>query len=357
MAKKTNPKLIGGFVLGALALAVVGLLLFGGGQFLVTKRPAVLYFEGSLGGLAPGSPVNFRGVKIGTVTGMQIQYDVAKQEVHIPVFIEIEPDRIEITSGKRDERNIATLVRRGLRAQLVVQSLVTGQAIIQLDFHPDTPIRLVGGTSGIPELPTIPSGMDQLQASVSDVLNKIAKMPLDQIADRILDLVDTTNAVMRGANGLVTESRGEVKPMLDSAEALLKHVDALIADLQGQVSPLSQSLQATLDQAHDRLQLKPGEPMQNLNETLVDARRLVNNVDRGVAPVLAQGAQVMRSADAALGAATKALGAVQGTVSPNSALYFQLNDTLRQIALAATEIRVFAAYLQRNPNALLTGKR
>src|SRR5690242_12946620 len=135
MAKNTNPKLIGGFVLGALALVVVGVLMFGGGQFLVTKRPAVLYFEGSLGGLAPGAPVNFRGVKIGTVTGMQIEYDVEKQEVHIPVFVEIEPDRIQITSGKRDERNIATLVRRGLRAQLVVQSLVTGQASVQLDFH------------------------------------------------------------------------------------------------------------------------------------------------------------------------------------------------------------------------------
>lgn len=357
MAKKSNPKLIGGFVVGALALAVVGILMFGGGQFLVTKEPAVLYFEGSLGGLAPGAPVNFRGVKIGTVTGMQIQYDVEKQEVHIPVFIEIEPERIAITSGKRSERNIALLVRRGLRAQLVVQSLVTGQASIQLDFHPDQPIRLVGGTSGIPELPTVPSSMDQLQASVSDVLNKVAKMPLDQIADRILELVDTANKLMNSANGLVSDSQGEIKPMLDQAEHTLRGLDELVATLNAQVGPLSQSMQGTLDEARARLELKPGEPMQNLNETLVDAHRLVNNVDKGLAPVLVQGAQVMRSADAALGSAAKALNAVQGTVSPNSSLYFQLNDALRQISLAATEIRVFAAYLQRNPNALLTGKR
>jgi paraquat-inducible protein B len=357
MASKSNPKLIGAFVITALALAVAGILVFGGGQFLVTKIPAVLYFEGSLGGLAPGAAVNFRGVKIGSVTGIQIQYDVSKQEVHIPVFIEIEPDRIQITSGQRNERNIATLVRRGLRAQLVVQSLVTGQASIELDFHPDSPIRLVGGTKGIPELPTIASSMDQLQASVSDVLNKIAKMPLDQIADRILELVDSTNTTMQGANALISDSRGEIKPILDQAEATMKGLDQLVATLNAQVGPLSGSLQETLGEARDRLALKPGEPLQSLNETLADGRRLVNNVDRGLAPVLAQGAQVMRSADAALAAATKALNSIQGTISPNSALYFQLNDTLRQIALAATEIRVFAAFLQRNPNALLTGRR
>jgi paraquat-inducible protein B len=350
MAQKTNPKLIGGFVIGALVVAVVGILLFGGGQFLVAKERGVLFFEGSVAGLTPGAPVNFRGVKVGSVTDIQIHYDVDKQELQIPVFIEIEPHRFEFVSGRPDERNVGILVQRGLRAQLVVQSLVTGQANIQFDFHPETPIRLVGGISGIRELPTIPSGMDQLQASVSEVLNKLAKMPLDQIADHVLNLVDTTTSLMKAANSVLTDSRGDIKPMLDHAEQAFKGIDELVASLNQQVGPVSESLRATLDEAHSRLELKPGEPLHNLNQTLVDADRLVNNVDRGIAPV-------MRSADAALGAAIKALSSVQGTISPNSPLYFQLNDTLRQISLAATEIRGLAAYLQRNPNALLVGRR
>src|SRR5882724_5288028 len=124
MAKKSNPKLIGAFVIGAIALAIVGAIAFGGTKFLATKHKAVLYFQGSMGGLAVGAPVNFRGVQIGSVTEIKINYDIDNQVMKIPVIIEIMPDMINIVSGKRDtEKNIEALVQRGLRAQLVVQSL------------------------------------------------------------------------------------------------------------------------------------------------------------------------------------------------------------------------------------------
>ena len=117
MAKRSsNPKLIGGFVIGAIALLIAGILAFGGGQYFSRKEKGVLFFDGSLAGLDVGSPVTFRGVKVGTVTGIVIQYDVTKQSLHIPVYIEIDPQKFEIVSGERSTKNIQELVARGLRA-------------------------------------------------------------------------------------------------------------------------------------------------------------------------------------------------------------------------------------------------
>lgn len=346
MARKTNPKLIGGFVLGALVLVIVGLLAFGGGAFLTKKRTAVLYFQGSLAGLDVGSPVTFRGVKVGTVTSVVIQYDVADQHLLIPVHIQIEPDKFQIVSGQRNINNIKVLVERGLRAQLVVQSLVTGQAIVNFDFHPDTPIRLIGAEPGALELPTIPSDMDLLKANVSSVLAKITNLPLEDIAARIEDVLNSTNDTLKEVQGLV------------------KNAGGLLTNVNSQISPISASLVATSDQANAtlktaqaRLELRPGEPMQNFNDTLGDARRVLNNVDRGLSPLFADGDRALKAAIAALDQAQATLAAAQGAISPNSSLYYELSSTLRELKSAATAIRIFAEYIQRNPSALLSGKR
>src|SRR5262245_801433 len=149
MAKRANPKLIGGFVIGAVALAVVGAIAFGGGKFLSPKATAVLFFrQSSLGGLDVGSPVTFRGVKIGSVTSLTLKYDADQKTLQIPVHIEIELDKVEVVSGHQDIKNFEartqSLIERGLRGQLVVQSFVTGQASVDFNFRPETPITLTG---------------------------------------------------------------------------------------------------------------------------------------------------------------------------------------------------------------------
>jgi len=325
MAKKTNPKLIGGFVVGAIALAVAGAIAFGGGKFLTSTRKAVLYFSSSsLSGLDVGSPVTFRGVRVGSVTGVVIHYDVDKQTLQIPVYIDVELDKLQVVSGQRNEKDLETLVDRGLRGQLVVQSFVTGQASIDFNFHPGTPVNLVGGEPGIIELPTIPSDIDLLKANVTSVLQKIAALPLDQIAAETLSTV--------------------------------KSAHDLLGNLNGQIQPLSDNLKGTLDQAtltlkeaHARLELRDGEPIQNLNETLADARRLIDDLNNNIAPLA-------KDMLATLDQARHTLLAAQQTVSPDSTLYFQLNRTLREIQAMASSIRAFADYMQRHPDALLTGK-
>jgi paraquat-inducible protein B len=325
MAKKANPKLIGGFVVGAVALAVVGAIAFGGGKFLSPKAKAVMYFrESSLGGLDIGSPVTFRGVKIGSVTGLTVQYDVDKQTLQIPVHIEIELDKVEVVSGHRDIKNIETLVERGLRGQLVVQSFVTGQASIDFNFRPETPITLVGAEPGTLELPTIPSDIDLLKANVTSVLQKIAALPLEQIASETL-------ATVKSANELVGNLNTQVQPLSDNLKGALDEATL------------------TLKEAHARLELRNGEPMQNLNETLADARRLIDDLNNNIGPLA-------KDTLATLEQARHTLLAAQATVSPDSTLYFQLNRTLREIQAMASSIRAFADYMQRHPDALLTGK-
>ena len=201
MAAKSNPKVIGGFVVGAVALLVAGVIAFGGGQYFAKKGKAVLYFDSaSMSGLDIGSPVTFRGVKIGAVTEIDINYDIDAQRLMIPVYVEIELDRIHVIRGKQDSKNIYELIDRGLRAQLVIQSMVTGQASIDLAFHPGTVAAFVGAEKDMVELPTLPSDIDLLKANLAEVLARISKLPLDEIGARTLDTIDSTNVLMKNLN-------------------------------------------------------------------------------------------------------------------------------------------------------------
>jgi len=346
MAKKTNPKLIGGFVVGAIVLAIVGILAFGGTQYFVQKQTAVLFFEGSLSGLDVGSPVTFRGVKVGTVTDVAIQYDVNKATLHIPVHIQIEPDKFQLISGERNVKNILTLIKRGLRGQLVSVSMVTGQTAINFDLFPGAPLTLTGLEPGQLELPTMPSSLDLLKANVSEVLVKISRLPLEQISSGLLDTIQSANDLLKHSNGLI-----------DHSVNLVDDLDAQVKPLSANVTGVTDQATATLKEAQARLQLRPGEPAQNLNDTLLDARRLLNEVDRGLPPLFDAGRQALKAALVALDQVNATLAAAQVAIEPSSPIYYEISGTLRELKSAATAIRVFAEYIQRNPSALLTGKR
>jgi paraquat-inducible protein B len=311
MASKSSPKLIGGFVVGAIALIVVALLAFGGSKFLEPKEVGVLFFDGSMAGLDVGSPVTFRGVKIGQVTSVVIQYDVVRQVLHIPVIIEVQPEKVEITSGeRRPGQNLRALVERGLRGQLVVQSLVTGQVSVDFDFHPEVPIRLVGAKPGMLELPTMPSDIDVLKANVVGVLNKISKLPTDELS---ADLI----AVLKGA------------------EQTLETVQGTFKNLDTQIQPLADSAKGAADQAN----------------------RLLANTDTDLPKLVANLQQVLTTANSALGQADQTLRTAHNSISPNSPLYVRLDAALRELDGAAQSIHALAETLQRNPQAVLTGKK
>ena len=91
MGRKANPVMIGAFVVGAIALAVVGIVVFGSGRLFADTTPFVMYFSGSVDGLSVGSPVKFKGVEIGGVTSIQLDLG---EEARIPVWIEVDNKKI-----------------------------------------------------------------------------------------------------------------------------------------------------------------------------------------------------------------------------------------------------------------------
>ncbi len=141
MSKQANPTLIGAFVLGALALAILATLLLAGGTWFGERRQHVLYFEGAAQGLQVGAPVVFLGVKVGTVKEIQLGLDQSSLRFLVPVIIEIEPNVVHTRNGQtidlRDRGVMRGLVERGLRGRLRMQSLLTGQLYVDLDDHRD----------------------------------------------------------------------------------------------------------------------------------------------------------------------------------------------------------------------------
>jgi paraquat-inducible protein B len=310
MAQKSNPKLIGGFVVGAIVLVVIGVLAFGGGEFLKPKTQGVLFFDGSLSGLDVGSPVTFRGVKVGEVTSLVIKYDVVHQVLRIPVTIEIQPEKIQVITGERNSHNIQLLVERGLRAQLVVQSLVTGLVSINFDFRPEVPIRLVGAEPGALELPTMPSDIDLLKASIVGVLDKISKLPTEELSSNLI-------AVLK-----------EAGQTLETIQGTVKNVDT-------QIQPLADSVKGAADQAG----------------------RLFADTNTNLPKLVADLQQVLTTANSALGQADQTLRTARNAIAPDSPLYVRLDSALREVNGTAASIRVLAETLQRNPQALLMGKK
>jgi paraquat-inducible protein B len=216
MSKPANKALIGAFVVGAVALVVAGILVFGSGRFLQETFKFVMYFDGSVKGLNVGSSVVFRGVKIGTVTDILLRYNPADMSVKIPVIVEIDPDRVEVVGVLATEPDpeaaIGQLIERGLRARLQMQSLVTGQLMVELDFHPDKEVKLVGGDTGYPEIPTIPSTIEELSKRIEEV-------PIEEIFKKLL-------AAVEGIEGIVNSP--EVKDIMSSLNLAAEDISKLV---------------------------------------------------------------------------------------------------------------------------------
>jgi len=322
MSKSVNKTTIGVFVVGAVALAVAGILAFGSGKFLKERHPFVMYFDGSVKGLDVGASVLFQGVKVGTVTDVTLRYNQEEDALEIPVIIEIEPDRIENPLREKRRRSteegIADLVGRGLRAQLQMQSLVTGKLMVELDFHPDTPVRLIGADPDYPEIPTIQTGLQELA-------DRIEKVPIEEIFKKLHSAVEGIEKVINSP---------EVMELLRSMNDTLDYVEKLVEDVNRHVDPL---LNAT-------------------TETVRDAQKLVRNVDGRVATLADSADGAIKAAVVAVEQAQATLKSVEKSAGDDSTLNYELNKTLDELSGAARSIRLLADYLNQHPESLLRGK-
>jgi paraquat-inducible protein B len=330
MSKQASKTLVGAFVLGALVLVVAGVIILGSGTFFTQVNKDVMFFQGSVKGLQIGAPVMFRGVQIGHVTNIVLEVNEKDLTAFVPVYTEIYQQKIvPIGSGggrSYSQQYLQLLIKKGLRAQLQLQSFVTGQLMVNLDFYPNAPIRLVGLETKYHEIPTIPSDLEQLTKTLEE-------LPIKEIADRL-------NETLAGINRLVNSH--DLQTSIGSLNQLLKNTDALVKNLNTKVGPLASDIEGTTDaarkafvQAEKTLRFDEGEPGQiasSIKETL-------------------------STADATLKDTRKAVQNINGIAVQNANLGYEIGRTLEQISELSSSIRVLADYLERHPEALLRGKK
>ena len=225
MSRKANKTAIGIFVTGAMALLVIGISVFGSSILFEKADKYVLFFDGSVKGLTTGAPVVFRGVKIGSVDQISLLYDQKTDKTYILVIIKVELSRVKGVPDRIGYPNYGELTKRGLRAQLDVQSFVTGQLIVSFDFHPARPVRLLGIVDQYPELPTIPMA--------KGVMDIVQELPLKEIANNLKETTAGINKLVnsegfRGIDDAIMEITQTVRAMRLFLEYLEQHPEALL---------------------------------------------------------------------------------------------------------------------------------
>jgi paraquat-inducible protein B len=310
VARRASPALIGAFVLGAIALAVIGITMFGSGKLFRKTTTFVMYFPGSVDGLNVGAPVKFKGVEIGSVTQIRINLGQYRtQDARIPVFVEIDNARATQQGAETNADYVHTLIHdRGLRAQLQPQSLLTGLLFVQLDLFPDTPIvTMLPSDAPYREIPTIPTTLAQVEQTITRILAKLEKADVE-------GLLATAREALEGIRGVATS------PELRRFEAGL-----------------------------------PGT-LANVDQTVTSIRQLATNLDGETGPLIAGLRQAATQADGTLLEWKGTARRLNGALEPDSALRNQLTTALDELTGAARSVRLLADFLERNPSAVLRGR-
>ena len=336
--KKANPVVIGSFVIGAIILLIIGIMVFSSGKLFTRTHTMVAVFPGAVKGLQVGNSVEFRGVRIGSVKEIKVLYDSETSSVVVPVYMEIVPETMMGTDLQKlqatgsDEKwrtEINSLIKAGFRAQLDMQSVVTGQMVVALDFQPGTSAKLVGVDERYPEIPTRPS-------IITTLLDTLQKLPMEELLAKLVGTID-------GINDLVHSQ--EIVDILNNANLATQDVRKLLARVSDQVQPLSDSTRATLNEAQQTIAALEKQ----LSRTLDQASTLLQDVDNKVNPL-------SKSATTAMNAAGTAFKSVDDLVNRDSVIRADLESTLKEIAAAAHSLRILTDYLERHPDSLIKGK-
>jgi paraquat-inducible protein B len=264
--------------------------------------PLRIDFRGSVRGLAVGAPVELYGIPVGNVTDVKLQYDARGETVGVEVAAVVEPERI-FGNGRRMSQEamlaaVRDLVRRGLRPQLRSANLLTGQLLIALDFLPNAPPASVGLDGSTIVLPGQPGGLEDITRSLDQLVQKLDRLPLEQVADSL-------NGVLRSLDNSTPELRAA---LVSAAEAMR------------------------------------------------GARELVEKLDAGATPLLRRLPEIAANLQSTTDRANKLVGSLNGQFGGGSEVAHQLARLMAELDDTARSVRTLADFLDQHPEALLRGR-
>lgn len=327
MSKNANPTLIGAFVLGAAALSVVLVVVLSAGRLFQKTHRFVLIFNESISGLDVGAPVEYEGVRVGTVTDIRLYSDLEREELFIPVFMQIEPGRITYIGSDRQIRTAeelcASFIQHGLACQLQSQSFVTGKKKIQIvKKDPATLPPMTDQRLEEIQLPTVRSSLEEISSKLGD-------MPLAAIADQV-------NVTMEGISALV------------NSPALQQAVTNISLTL-GEVATLAASMRQTLSEDGELMTdvvtaltdiSEAADSIKELGRQLND--QTLPNTERLLADSLAKMVEV--------------LDEMTGVLQRSRPMGRDAYETLEEFRATAQALRRALEYVQQNPDSLIKGK-
>jgi len=318
MSERTSSVLVGAFVVGAIVIAVAGALFVAGSGVGHARSKVVMVFDGSLRGLSVGAPIALRGVTIGQVTDIDLILDASHGAVSMEVVGEIDATSMRV-QGQVSELIHDELVERGLRAQLNTQSLLTGLLYVQLDFHPDKAPQLAQTLAPYPQIPTIPTELEELRRSLESIDYSAIAENVDRIAtglDKLLnseDMQALPGSLRRSLTALETASASLDTTLKDSGPALqgvLSQGRSAMVELNRQLPDLGERLARTLD---------------GLDEAVASAGNTFERLEQAAAP--------------------------------DSAPRRQLAKAVHELSLAARALRSLARSIEEHPEAILRGRQ
>jgi len=304
MNKRVSPTLIGAFVIGALALAVGGIVLLGSLSLFSNVYKFVLYFEDSIDGLVVGAPVKFKGVQIGNVEQILLAPTDQFAQPRVAVIIGLDETRIQNLGGKGagfTAEQVQTAIERGLRATLASQSLLTGLLFVSLNYETDAPpLKMPPDTSDYLEIPTVPSRVEQVAQTANEIFKKLQALDWD---------------------GLFT------------------------------------SISETMDGLHKLVAARETQDVtRQLNETMASVRQLADRVDAKIDPLAASVEDVAKGVRVSLAKIDATVHELKGLVEQDSPLTYDLGHTMRELEAAARSIRELANSLDQNPSQVIFGR-
>lgn len=313
---------IGAFIVGAMVLIFIALIFFSGGRLFSKKEKVIMYFEGSVQGLQVGAPVKLKGVVLGEITDIQINFQNDEKTIVTAVTADLVMERINSKGATVKGEFFTEAINNGMRAQLNFQSFLTGLLYVELDFYPESPAKLYGlqseNFSGPRELPTIATQFEELSKNFAEMNIKGMVTHIDEFAIELNKIIKS----------------GEIQTTIKSVNRAAASIEKTSNNLNLQISQLAQNIEKTridVDKLIAELNTRTPELAQSLNKSLKDLSLSLDQINKTAA-------------------------SIDNNFSEDAPLINQLSTTLNDISYSARAFRNLSETLEQQPEALLRGK-